>query len=98
MVFAFKFISRGNWNSIRWFYAYSTKHFYIDISSLEVGDTINLQISYSYYFYYFDYCILKYRSSDYNDEAGYLEEFETLDNDNYRYDPDSNNAHYDFIV
>ena len=77
-------------------YAYNTNHFYIDISSLEVGDTINIQISYSYYYYYFDYCILKYRSSNYNDKAEYLEEFETLDNDNYRYDPDSNNAHYDF--
>ena len=77
-------------------YAYNTNHFYIDISSLEVGDTINIQISYSYYYYYFDYCILKYRSSDYHDDDEFLKKFETLDNDNYRYDSDSYKSYYDF--
>ena len=72
---------------------YSLDYFYLDISSLEVGDTIKLHISYSYNNYYFDCIALQYRNSDYYDYYEFLKEFEILDQDSCTYDSDS--TYYD---
>ena len=62
---------------------YSTNYFYIDITSLKYGETIKLEITFSYSVYTSNYCELEYRISDYYDDDEFLKEFNTIKDDNY---------------
>ena len=64
---------------------YGDSHFYLDISSLEVGETINLQVVFIYSHYSYDFQ-LEYKNSNSYSESDFLYGFQTLDPESYTYE------------